>query len=87
MMQLNVLCSHLSDTMMSAMAPRITGVSIVYSIFCPGADQRKHQSSASLACVRGIRRLPVNSPRKGASDAEMLPFDDVIMHILKIKLR
>ena len=32
---------------------------------CSGADQRKHQSSASLAFVRGIHRWPVNSPHKG----------------------
>ena len=43
---------HYSDVIMSAMAPQITGASIVYS----GADQRKHQSSASLAFVRGIHR-------------------------------
>ena len=36
-------------------------ISTVYS----GADQRKHQSSASLAFVRGIHRWPVNSPHKG----------------------
>ena len=29
-----------------------------------GADRRKHQSSASLAFVRGIHRGPVNSPHK-----------------------
>ena len=29
-----------------------------------GADQIKHQSSASLAFVRGIHRSPVNSPHK-----------------------
>ena len=34
---------------MSAMASQITGVSIVYSTFCSGTDQRKHQWSASLA--------------------------------------
>ena len=34
------------------------------------ADQRKHQSSASLAFVRGIHRGPVNSPQKTASNAE-----------------
>ena len=28
------------------------------------ANQRKHQSSASLAFVRGIHRWPVNSPQK-----------------------
>ena len=36
-----------------------------YSTVCSGADQRKHQSSASLAFVRGIHRSPVNSPHKG----------------------
>ena len=41
------------------------GVSIVYSNVCSGADQRKHQRSASLAFVRGIHRSPVNSPHKG----------------------
>ena len=29
-----------------------------------GADQRKHQSSASLVFVRGIYRWPMNSPHK-----------------------
>ena len=59
---------------MSAMASQITGVPIVYSTVCLGADPRKHQSSASLAFVRVIHRWPVNSPHKGpvtrASNAE-----------------
>ena len=33
---------HYNDVIMSAMASQITGVSIVYSIVCSGADQRKH---------------------------------------------
>ena len=49
---------------MSAMASHITGVSIVCSIVGSGVDQRKHQSSASLAFVRGIHRWPVNSTHK-----------------------
>ena len=40
---------HYSDVLMSAMASQITSVSIVYSTVCSGADQRKHQSSASVA--------------------------------------
>ena len=44
---------------------QITGVLIVYSTVCSGADQRKHQSPASLAIVRGIHRSPVNSLDKG----------------------
>ena len=64
---------------MGAMASQITSVSIVYSTVCPGIDQRKHQSSASLAFVRGIHRGPVNSPHKGPVTRKMFPFDDVIM--------
>ena len=45
-----------------------------------GADQRKHQSSASLAFVRGIHRSPVNSPYKGPVTRKMFPFDDIIMY-------
>ena len=44
-----------------------------------GADQRKHQSPASLAFVRGIHRSPVNSPHKRPVTRKMSPFDDVIM--------
>ena len=50
---------------MSAMASWITCAPIVYPTVCSGADQRKHQSSASLAFVRGIHRWPANSPHKG----------------------
>ena len=50
---------------MCTMASLITGLSNVYSTICSGAVQRKHQSSASLAFVRGIHRSPVNSPHKG----------------------
>ena len=44
-----------------------------------GADQRKHQSSASLAFVREIHRGPVNSPHKWPVTRKIFPFDDVIM--------
>ena len=43
--------------------------------------ERNHQSSASLAFVRGIHRSLVNSPHKGPVTRKMLPFDDVIMVI------
>ena len=49
------------------------------SSVCSGADQRKHQSSALLALVRGIHRWPVNSPHKGPVKRKMYPFNDVIM--------
>ena len=70
---------HYSDVIMGAMASQITGVSIVFSTVCSGADQRKHQSSALLVFVRGIHRWPVNSPHKGPVTRKMFPFDDVIM--------
>ena len=63
-----------------------TGLTIVYSTLYSGADQRKHQSSASLAFVRGIHRSPVNSPHKGPVTRKMFPFDDVIMNLPKIRL-
>ena len=49
---------------MGAMASQITSLTIVYSTVYSGADQRKHQSSASLAFVWGIHRGPVNSRHK-----------------------
>ena len=69
-----------SDVIMSTMASQITSLTIVYSTGYSGADQRKHQSSASLAFVRGIHRSPVNSPHKGPVTRKMYPFDDVVIH-------
>ena len=57
--------SHYNDVIMSATASQVTSLTIVYSIAYSGAHQRKHQSSASLAFVRGIHWWPVNSPHKG----------------------
>ena len=51
-------------------ASQITSLGIVYSTVYSGVNQRKHQSSASLAFVRRIHRGPVNSPHKRASNAE-----------------
>ena len=64
---------------MGMKASQITGVSIVASAVCSGTDQRKYQSSAPLAVVRGIHRWPVGSPHKGPVTRKMFPFDDVIM--------
>ena len=68
-----------SYLIMSAIASQITAIPIVYSTVCSGNDQRKHQSSSSLAFVRGIRRWPVKSPHKGPVTRKMLPFDDFII--------
>ena len=64
---------------MGTIAPQITSIKIVYSTVYPVADQRKHQSSASLAFVRGIHRWPVNSSHKGPVTQKMFPSDDAIM--------
>ena len=61
---------HYSDVIMNTMASPITGVSIVCSIVGSGADQRKHQSSVSLAFVRGIPQWPANSPQTKDNNAE-----------------
>ena len=71
--------SHYNGVIMSAMASQITSLTIVYSTVYLGADQRKHQISASLAFVRGIHRGPVNSPHKGPVTRKMFSFDDVNM--------
>ena len=76
-----VYCSHwhYNDVIMETIASQITSLTIVYSTAYSDADQSKHQSSASLAFVRGIHRCPVNSPHKWPVKRKMFPFDDVIM--------
>ena len=57
----------------------IIAIASLINHFIQGADQRKHQSSASLAFVRGIHRWPVNSSHKGPVAVSMFPFDHIIM--------
>ena len=64
---------------MSVMASQITSLMAVYSTVYSGTNQRKHQSSAWLAFVRGIHRWPVNSPHKGPVTRKISPFDGVII--------
>ena len=55
---------------MSAILSQITG------------DLRKHQSSATLAFVRGIHRWSMNFPYRGlVRRRKMFPFDDVILSL------
>ena len=72
---------HYCDIIMGMMASQITSLTNVYSAVYSGADQRKHQSSASLAFVQGIHRSPVNSPHKWPVTRKMFPFDDVTMQL------
>ena len=54
----------------------------VYATICSDADQRKHQSSTSLAFLRGIHQGP-NSLHKWPVTWKMFPFDDVVMSVKK----
>ena len=47
---------HYIDVIMTTIASQITSLTVVYSTVYSDADQRKHQSSASLAFVWGIHR-------------------------------
>ena len=71
---------HYNDVILRAMASQITSVSIASSTVCSGADQRKHQSSTSLAFVREIHRGPINSPYKGLVMRKIFPGNGVIMN-------
>ena len=64
---------------MRLVASQITSLTTVYTTVYSVTDQRKHQSSASLAFVREIHRWPVNSPHKGPVTRKMFPFEEVIM--------
>ena len=64
---------------MSAIAFQTTILGSVYSTVYSGTDQRKHQSTALLAFVRGIHQWSVYSPHKGPETRKMFLLDDVIM--------
>ena len=74
-----VALPHYNDVIMGPIVSQIASLTIVYSIVYSDADQRKYQSSASLAFVRGNHRFPVNSPLKWPVTQKMFLFDDVIM--------
>ena len=88
---------HNSEAIISAMAIQITDVLIVCSTICSGADQRKHQNSASFTFVRGIHRWPMDSWEMfiyfrvaavcctviNIFESIMNPFTDTLLSILK----
>ena len=57
--------AYYDDIIMGAIASLITSLTIVYSTVYSDGDQRKHQSSASLAFV-----VPGEFPAQMASNAE-----------------
>ena len=80
------ILQYYCEVIMSVMVSQITSVFIVCSIVCSCADQRKYQSSASLAFVWGIHRWPVNSPHKWPVTRKTLPFDDAIVENFDITM-
>ena len=84
--RIEYLEDHYNDIIMIAISSKVTSVTIVYSTVYSDADQRKHQSSALLALVRGIHRWPVNSPHKGPVTRKMFPFDDVIIMFETVRI-
>ena len=67
----NAATHHYNDVIMSAMASEITSLTIVYSAVYSGADQRKHQSSASLAGLcAGNSPVTGEFPAQRASNEE-----------------
>ena len=80
-----VLLIYYNDVIMGTTASQITSLALVYLAVYSGADKKKtHQSSASLAFVRGIHRGPVNSIHKWPVMRKMVPFDGVIMTFMHI---
>ena len=78
---------HWDDVTMGAMAFQITSLTIVYSTVYSDTDQRKHQSSASLAFVWGIHQWPMNSSHKWTVTRKMFPFHDVIMYVHRLRFK
>ena len=73
---------HYNDVIMGVVASQITGVPVVCTVIGSGTNQRKYQTSASLALVKGIHCWPMNSMHKGPVTQKMLPFDEFIMNFL-----
>ena len=76
-----IIITHYNRVIMGAMASQ-TPVSQLFTQ--PFAQMKikenKHQSSASLAFVRGIHQWPLNSPHKGPVTWKLFAFDGVIMN-------
>ena len=58
--------NHYSDLIMGTTKSQITSLTNVFSTIYSGADQRKHQNSASLAFVKAIHEFTAQR----ASNAE-----------------
>ena len=66
----HLIPKHYGDDIMGAIASQITSLTIVYSTIYSDADQRKHQSSASLAICVGNSPGTSEFPTQMSSNVE-----------------
>ena len=71
----NIGLLHYINVIMTTMASQITSLTVVYSTVYSDTDQRKHQSSASLAFVWGIHQDRWIPRTKGQLRGKCFPFD------------
>ena len=70
--------NHDCDVITGAMASQITSLTSLHLTVYSGADQRKHQSPASLAFMRaGNSPVTGEFPAQMASNAAIFPYNDV----------
>ena len=62
--------NHYTDVIISAMASQITGVCIVYSTVCSGANQTKHRILPVTGLCEGNPPVTGGFPSQRASNAE-----------------
>ena len=70
--------SHYNDVIMGAMASQITSLTIVYSNDYSGANKKTPKLRVTGFCA-GNSPVTGEFPAQRASNAEMFPFDDVII--------
>ena len=63
--------THYNDVIMSVIASQITGVSIVYSAVCSGADKKKTSKLRVTGLCAGNSPVTGEFPAQRASNAEM----------------
>ena len=76
---------HYSDVIM--MVSQITGVSILCSTVCSGADQKKISKFCVTGLCEGNSPVTSGSPHKQPVMQKVFPFDDVVMglhHIMMV---
>ena len=69
-----------SDVIMSVIAPQITSLTIFYSTVYSGVDKKKTSKLRVTGLCEGNSPVTGEFTAQRASNAEMFPFDGVIMH-------